>query len=75
MKVFEIGKEYNVRSVCDHECVWTFKVIERTAKTVTISEGGEIKKCRINAKLSEYRKAETVLPFGSYSMCPVLSAE
>lgn len=75
MKHFEIGKEYSMRSICDHECVWTYKVIGRTAKTVTISDGKEIKKCRISAKISEYRNAETVYPLGNYSMCPMLSAE
>lgn len=71
---FEIGKKYSVSSICDHNCVWTFTVTARTAQTITITDGKEIKKCRINKKYTEYRNAETVFPFGQYSMCPMLSA-
>ena len=74
MTKFEIGKKYATRSVCNSECVWSYTVIARTEKTVTISDGEEIKKCRINARLSAYRGAETILPKGNYSMCPVLDA-
>jgi hypothetical protein len=76
MKKFEIGKTYNMRSACDHECIWTYKVIERTACTVTLEDidTGKIKKCRISKMFTEFNKAETVLPLGNYSMAPVLSA-
>ena len=74
MKKFEIGKTYKMRSICNHEAVWTYKVIDRTASTITITDGDEIKKCRIVKKLSEYRNTETVRPLGNYSMCPLLSA-
>lgn len=74
MKKFEIGKSYSMRSICNHECVWTYTVIERTVKTVTITDGEKVQKCRISKRDSEYRDAETVLPLGRYSMCPMLSA-
>ena len=54
MRTFEIGKKYSMRSICDHNCVWTFTVTARTAQTVTITDGKETKKCRINKKYSEY---------------------
>ena len=77
MTRFEVGKEYSVRSACDHECVWVFRVIDRTAKTVTLvgvnnREGG-VK--RINQQASEWAGCETVYPLGRYSMAPVLRAE
>jgi hypothetical protein len=75
MKTFEIGKAYSMRSACDHECVWTYKVIARTASTLTITDGKETKTCRINKKYSEYRNAETIFPLGKYSMAPTLSAD
>jgi hypothetical protein len=31
--------------------------------------------CRINKGLSEFSGAESVKPLGSYSMCPILSAD
>ena len=73
MKQFEIGKEYSMRSACDHECVWTYTVIARTAKTITITDGKETIKCRIS-KWSERLGAEMVHPLGQYSMAPSLSA-
>lgn len=74
MKTFEIGSTYSVRSICDHNCIWTYTVVARTAQTITITDGKETKKCRIIKKLSEYRNSESVYPLGQYSMCPILSA-
>ena len=72
MKQFIIGKDYFCRSACDHECKWTFKVISRTAQTITLhnSAQGTIKK-----KVKIWNDVETVLPLGSYSMAPILTAE
>lgn len=74
MKKFEIGKTYSMRSICDHNCIWTYTVTARTAQTITITDGEKVQKCRINKKSSEYRNAETVYPLGQYSMCPSLTA-
>lgn len=74
MKKFEIGKTYSMRSICNHECVWTYTVTARTAKTITVTDGKQTLKLRINQKISEYSNAETVYPLGRYSMCPSLSA-
>ena len=74
MKKFEIGKTYTMTSVCDSNCKWSYTVTERTAQTVTITDGKEVKKCRISKKYSGYRNSETVLPLGNYSMAPMLSA-
>jgi hypothetical protein len=74
MAKFIVGNTYSMRSICDHECVWTFTVIKRTAATITITDGKETKTCRIVKKYSEYDGRETVKPFGTYSMCPLLRA-
>lgn len=74
MKKFEIGKTYSMRSICNHEAVWTYTVVKRTKSTITITDGKETKTCRIVKALSEYRNTETVRPLGNYSMCPLLSA-
>lgn len=75
VKQFEVGKTYSCRSICDHNCVWAFTVVSRTASTVTLldDEGEKITK-RINAKSSEREGREIVYPLGRYSMCPVLWA-
>ena len=75
MKTFKIGSTYSMRSICNHDCVWTYTVVARTAKTITITDGEETIKCRIIQKISEYRGCETVYPLGQYSMAPSLTAE
>lgn len=75
MKKFEIGKSYKMHSPCDHNCIWSYIVVGRTAATITISDGKEKKTCRINKLTSEYRQAESIKPLGSYSMNPILSAD
>ena len=60
MTKFEIGNTYSMSSPCDHNCIWTYTVTARTAQTVTLSDGNH---------------TETVFPLGSYSMCPILTAD
>ena len=75
MKKFEIGNQYSMRSACDHECIWEYTVISRTESTITIRDDfGDVKTCRINKKISEWNKAESVKPLGTYSMAPTLTA-
>lgn len=69
---FEVSKSYFMRSVTDYQCVWTYQVIKRTAKTLTLqAEDGKTTTHRI----SEHEDIEQVKPLGSYSMCPILSAD
>lgn len=75
MTKFEIGKKYSMSSICDHNCIWIYTVVARTAQTITITDGKLTKKCRINKPASEYNNSETIFPLGIYSMCPVLTAE
>lgn len=74
MRKFEVGKQYKMKSICDSNCIWSYTVLSRTAKTITITDGDKTLKLRINQKTSEYREAESVYPLGQYSMCPILSA-
>ena len=73
MKKFEVGKTYNMTSICDHNCIWTYTVTARTAQTITITDGKNVQKCRIDKKISEYRNTETVYTLVKYSMCPSLT--
>lgn len=74
MKKFEIGNTYSMKSICDHECVWTYTVVKRTATTITITDGKDATTCRINKIVSERNNAETIYPIGRYSMAPSLHA-
>ena len=52
MKKFEVGKTYYTRSACDHNCIYRFTVISRTAKMVTVIDGlGE----KLKRKVSEWQ--------------------
>ena len=69
---FEVGKTYYTRSVCNHDCIFSVKVLKRTAKTVVVLKDGKEKRCKIG--LSWNGKEETITPWGVYSMCPVIGA-
>lgn len=72
MKRFEINKVYSMSSPCQQSCTWSYKVIGRTAQTITLQaeRTGAIKKCRVSVDCDE----EMARPLGRYSMCPVLRA-
>lgn len=65
---FEPTKSYTMRSVCDHDAVWTIEVVARTAKMVTLSTG---KRFRVGV----YDGVEFIRPLGTYSMAPILRAD
>ena len=67
MNEFKTGQTYSVRSICDHECIFSETIKARTAKTVTTTEGKTF-------RLFTRGTAEAFRPLGNYSMCPVLTA-
>ena len=77
MKRFEIGSTYRMGWIGDSDLVTYFKVLKRTELTVQIEDQttGEKRTCRIQKDLSAMNKAETVKPYGSYSMAPSLHAD
>lgn len=81
MTKFEVGGKYEMRSACNHDCVWTYEVVKRTAKTVTfkdISRRWDNMQVTLVLRISKYSEmagTETVFPLGRYSMCPVLRAD
>lgn len=72
MKVFEINKMYLMNWVGDADLKTKYKVIKRTAKTITVQHRDEIKNCRVS--VSYDGTEETIFPTGKYSMAPVLRA-
>lgn len=69
---FEVGQTYSTRSACDYDCVFSFTVVKRTAKTVTIESPtwGQVRR-----SIKIWGDVESILPLGSYSMAPVLDAK
>jgi hypothetical protein len=69
---FQVGKTYYDRSSCDWDTIYSFTILARTAKTVTIkSKHGEITKRGVRLR----NDVEQFKPFGSYSMCAIVSAD
>lgn len=75
IKAFEVGKTYTHNWAGDSDLHTTWLVTARTACTITITDGNEVRRCKINKTLTQYRNAESVQPYGSYSMAPILSAD
>jgi hypothetical protein len=75
MVKFETGKEYFCASTCDHTCTWVFKVISRTKKAVKIQQVSNYPEEIVSRKIKDDGNSEYVLPFGNYSMAPVLNAK
>lgn len=72
---FEVGRSYSVRSYCDHDTVFTFTVVKRTAKFITVRDrfGDER---RVGVKVDHLDNGrEWALPCGNYSMAPAISAD
>ena len=76
---FEVGATYSTRSIGDHNCIWTFEVIARTARFVTLRSpsfrNGSDATDTARVGIRTYRDTEVCSPFGSYSMAPVLMAD
>lgn len=71
---FEVGQSYQCRSVCDWDCVWTFRVVSRTAKFITIVQDNDPHEKPKRVGVREYKGIEAASPLGTYSMAPVISA-
>ena len=68
---FEIGTTYATRSICDYDCIYRFTILARTAKTVTVNVHGKT----VRRGLNVWNEVEQFKPFGSYSMCAIISAD
>jgi hypothetical protein len=68
---FIVGRTYSTRSICDHDCVFAFTILARTAKTITTQIHGKT----VRRGLSLWNGVEQFKPYGSYSMCAVVSAD
>lgn len=71
MAVFENGKTYFCRSICDYDHIIEAKIISRTAKTVK----AETKRGVATYRVFDCIGNEAIRPWGNYSMCPIISAD
>jgi hypothetical protein len=76
MTTFQIGRTYTGRFIGDADAIISLTVLKRTALTITAESadfqtGAKVKSLRIK---TSHTGAEYVLPLGSYSMAPSISA-
>ena len=70
LKTIKPGTTLIARSIGDYECVFSCKVISRSAKMATVEVNKELKRCKIYA----HEGVEFIYAMGMYSMCPVFKA-
>lgn len=71
--IFEPGRTYSARSLCDWNCIWSFEVTARTPKTIKLREVG--KTASHCVRISVRDGVESCNPLGcGYSMAPTLYA-
>lgn len=69
---FQIGKTYTCRSICDYDTIFSFTVVKRTAKFITITNSfGDSSRVGIRADIDGNESAS---PLGVYSMSPTIRA-
>lgn len=73
---FEAGKTYFTRSIGDHNCIWRFRVVRRTAASVWVTGADDNDSAKVERrKVSDYSGRETFKPFGVYSMSPTVFSD
>lgn len=66
---FAVGGVYETASICNSDCIFSYKVEKVTEKTVTITNKfGKTKRCKIHKD----GNICFIFPEGKYSMCPVI---
>jgi hypothetical protein len=68
---FQIGQTYSTRAM--YECIYSFVILARTAKTVTVKVSGKAVRRRVHVN-PYYPGVEQFKPFGTHSMCVVIHA-
>lgn len=76
---FQVGNTYEARSLCDFECKWSFTVVARTARFLTLKSdsfrNGSDHSDTARVGICTWSGHEIARPFGSYSMAPTISSE
>lgn len=68
---FQEGVTYATRSICDHDCIHSFTILARSAKSVRVKVHGKT----VTRRVSEWQGVEQFKPFGSYSMAAIIGAD
>lgn len=71
MTKFQVGKTYQCRSLCDYNTIFSYRVVARTAKRLTLVGHNE----QVKRGIYEWDGVECCRPHGTYSMCPMIRAD
>ena len=71
---FQTGKTYFTRSICNHDCIFRFEILRRTAKSVWIFDPDERGRTT-RRQIEVWNGVETFYPHGHYSMAAIISAD
>jgi hypothetical protein len=66
----QAGQTLNARSICDYNCIFSVKVIERKGSFVTVKAQGNVSR----KKVMTDDRGEYVYALGKYSMAPIFRA-
>jgi hypothetical protein len=72
---FQVGRTYATRSICDYDCIFSFKILGRTAKTVTIQDPHTSDRRTVKRRLYVWEDNEQFKPHGNYSMAAIVGAD
>lgn len=76
LTTFRVGVTYTDRAAGDHDLIYRWKVVARTAKTVTIQNMNRSINETVRRGIRVYNTGiESCSPDGRYSMAPVISAD
>ena len=70
MTTFQVGQQYQGRSIGDHNCITSLTVAKRTAKTITTTKGKTLR-----VSISYRGDEEQVWPDGHYSMAQIIGSD
>jgi hypothetical protein len=67
----QAGQVLTARSICDYECIYEVRVIERKGSFVKVETMHGLKRVKVQA---DYMGRECIYAHGKFSMCPVFRA-
>lgn len=70
---FNVGQTYTTRSICDYDCVYSWKVV-RTSKTSVWFTGSCVKGVQRRSVKTNLDGRQFLSPLGTYSMSPTIHA-
>lgn len=68
---FQVGETYEVRSLGDWDCIFSFEVTKRYGSLVELTDGHDTYRRRINVRDG----VESLMPYGRFSLAPTLRAD